>query len=126
MLSQASAETGALLRIYSAVYTAIMTKSRRKSGRERHKGVGEPPPPPYAHSPAIARVFQSGNSQAVRLPKQFRFRSKQVQVFRRGNDIVLRERPAKLSELLAELPPLADDAFPDAIPDIPPEPIEGF
>jgi antitoxin VapB len=71
-------------------------------------------------------VFQSGNSQAVRLPKQFRLRSKQVQVFRRGNDIVLRERPAKLGELLAELPPLPDDAFPDEIPDAPPEPIETF
>jgi antitoxin VapB len=102
-----------------------MTRSRKKSSR-RPTGVGEPPPPPYAHSPAIARVFQSGNSQAVRLPKQFRLRSKQVQVFRRGNDIVLRERPAKLSELLADLPPLANDAFPEEIPDSPPEAIERF
>jgi antitoxin VapB len=103
-----------------------MAKTRKQSRRERSKGVGEPPPPPYAHSPAIARVFQSGNSQAVRLPKQFRLRSKQVQVFRRGSDIVLRERPVKLSELLAALPPLADDAFPDEIPDVPPEPVEGL
>jgi antitoxin VapB len=104
----------------------MMAKSRKQGRRERAKGVGEPPPPPYAHSPAIARVFQSGNSQAVRLPKQFRLRSKQVQVFRRGNDIVLRERPVKLSELLAALPRLADDAFPDEIPDVPPEPVEGI
>ena len=103
-----------------------MTKPRKRSRSQRAKGVGEPPPPPYAHSPAIARVFQSGNSQAVRLPKQFRLRSKQVQVFRRGNDIVLRERPVKLSELLAALPPLADDAFPNEIPDAPPEPVGGF
>jgi len=104
-----------------------MAKSRKKSRPDRSGGaVGEPPPPPYAHSPAIARVFQSGNSQAVRLPKQFRLRSKQVQVFRRGNDLVLRERPAKLSELLADLAPLADDAFPDEIPDAPAEPIESF
>src|SRR5919108_6049746 len=84
------------LRIYVSVYTLRVAK-RRKS--RRGPAVGEPPPPPYAHSPAIARVFQSGNSQAVRLPKQFRLRSKQVQVFRRGNDLVLRERPAKLSQL---------------------------
>jgi antitoxin VapB len=103
-----------------------MSKSLTRRRSERSKGMEEPAPPPYSHSPAIARVFQSGNSQAVRLPKQFRFRSKQVQVFRRGNDVVLRERPAKLSELLADLPPLADDAFPDAIPDAPPEPIESF
>jgi antitoxin VapB len=86
--------------------------------------VAEPPPAPYGDAPAIARVFQSGNSQAVRLPKQFRLRSKQVQVFRRGADIVLRERPPKLSELLAELPPLPDDALPDEIPDHLPEPLE--
>jgi hypothetical protein len=84
-----------------------MAESRKQSARPRTQSVEEPPPPPYDHSPAIAR-------------------SKQVQVFRRGNDIVLRGRPAKLSELLAALPPLADDAFPDAIPDVPPEPVEGF
>jgi antitoxin VapB len=37
-----------------------------------------------------ARVFQSGNSQAVRLPKEFRFNADQVEIFRQGNDIVLR------------------------------------
>lgn len=103
-----------------------MTKSRKKPRSKRAAGAIREPEPPYTDSPAIARVFQSGNSQAVRLPRQFRFRSKQVQVFRRGRDIVLRERPVKLSELLADLPPLADDAFPDEIPDAPPEPVEGF
>ena len=104
-----------------------MTKPPKKLRTKRGEDVvHEPPPPPYAHAPAIARVFQSGNSQAVRLPKQFRLRSKQVQVFRRGSDIVLRERPAKISELLADLPPLPEDAFPDEIPDAPPEPIETF
>ena len=103
-----------------------MAKSKQSRRLGRSRRVGEPPPPPYAHSPGIARVFQSGNSQAVRLPKEFRLRSKQVQVFRRGNDIVLREQPVKLSELLAALPPLPDDGFPDEIPDVPPEPVEGF
>jgi len=100
-----------------------MTKARKQPRSNQSKSVvREPEPPPYTDSPAIARVFQSGNSQAVRLPRQFRFRSKQVQVFRRGGDIVLRERPVKLSALLDDLPPLADDAFPDEIPDSPPEP----
>ena len=39
-----------------------------------------------------ARVFRSGNSQAVRLPKQFRFQGKEVEIFRRGTEIVLREQ----------------------------------
>jgi antitoxin VapB len=54
-----------------------------------------------------ARVFRSGNSQAVRLPKQFRFKSKEVEIFRRGEEIVLREKDGTMSrafDLLAELP----------------------
>ena len=98
--------------------------SKRARGVSKGARVAEPPPPPYQHPPAIARVFQSGNSQAVRLPKQFRLRSKQVQVFRRGGDIVLREQPSKLSQLFAELPPLPADALPGQIPDRPAEPVE--
>ena len=40
-----------------------------------------------------ARVFKSGNSQAVRLPKQFRVKTDEVEIFRRGDEIVLRENP---------------------------------
>ena len=53
------------------------------------------------------RVFRSGNSQAGRLPKQFRLKSKEVEIFRRGNEIVLREPEGNLArafELLADLP----------------------
>jgi len=56
---------------------------------------------------ATARVFRSGNSQAVRLPKQFRFVSQEVEIFRRGDEVVLREKPrgmARAFELLASLP----------------------
>lgn len=54
-----------------------------------------------------ARVFQSGNSQAVRLPKEFRFSSDQVEIFRRGNEVVLREKPvsaAAIFDALAAFP----------------------
>jgi len=56
---------------------------------------------------SIARVFQSGNSQAVRLPKQFRLKSKEVEIFRRGDEIVLREKKGSMVrafDLLAGLP----------------------
>jgi antitoxin VapB len=56
---------------------------------------------------ATARVFRSGNSQAVRLPKQFRFKSKEVEISRRGDEIVLREKGTSMRrafELLATLP----------------------
>lgn len=56
---------------------------------------------------ATARVFRSGNSQAVRLPKKFRLKSKEVEIVRRGDEIVLREKPGTMVrafELLAGLP----------------------
>ena len=54
-----------------------------------------------------AKVFKSGNSQAVRLPKDLRFKSKEVEIFRRGNEVVLREKEANIArafDLLAGLP----------------------
>ena len=54
-----------------------------------------------------ARVFQSGNSQAVRLPKEFRLDVEQVEIYRRGDEIVLRPiqpNAAAVFDLLASLP----------------------
>ena len=54
-----------------------------------------------------ARVFRSGGSQAVRLPKEFRLKSKELEIFRRGDEIVLREKEGSLVrafDLLAGLP----------------------
>jgi antitoxin VapB len=62
-------------------------------------------------------VFQSGNSQAVRLPKDFRFSSKTVEIFRRGNEVVLREVPRTMGDLIKHLPNLSDD-FPDVIAEL--------
>ena len=56
---------------------------------------------------ASARVFKSGNSQAVRLPKEFRFQSDEVEIFRRGDEVVLREKSKGMERafwLLANLP----------------------
>lgn len=57
-------------------------------------------------------VFTSGNSQAVRLPKAFRFNAKTVEISRRGDEIVLREQPQslgqRLAEVMADLPALSD------------------
>ena len=54
-----------------------------------------------------ARIFKSGNSQAVRLPKEFRFGVDEVEIYRRGEEIVLRKRPvnaAVIFDALASLP----------------------
>lgn len=74
---------------------------------------------------STAKVFKSGNSQAVRLPKQFRFRAKQVEIFRRGEEVVLREHRVnagqKLGELFKDLPAMPADFFAAGRKDLPPE-----
>src|SRR5829696_1935853 len=68
---------------------------------------------------ATAKVFKSGNSQAVRLPKQFRLASDEVEIFRRGEEIVLREKLPDLGpafSVLSELADLIGDAREDSIP----------
>ena len=45
---------------------------------------------------AIAGVFKSGNSQTVRLPKKFRIKTKELEIEKRGNAIILREKPVRM------------------------------
>ena len=51
-----------------------------------------------------AAVFMSGNSQAVRLPKEFQLRSKRVSISRRGNEIVLCESSLLVRDVIGNLP----------------------
>jgi len=54
----------------------------------------------------IAKVFKSGNSQAVRLPKEFRFNVSEVEIFKRGDEVVLKSKSSNLSrayELMSDL-----------------------
>jgi antitoxin VapB len=60
-----------------------------------------------------ARVFKSGNSQAVRLPKQFRFHVDEVEILRRGHEIVLREPKRNLGEAFAALGAMPEDFMAD-------------
>lgn len=46
-----------------------------------------------AQSPAKAKLFMHGRSQAVRLPKEFRFDGSEVFVRRMGDEVVLSTRP---------------------------------
>jgi antitoxin VapB len=56
-----------------------------------------------------AKVFRSGNSQALRLPKEFRFKGKEVEIFRRGEEVVLREKQPNLARAFELLTSLPDD-----------------
>jgi antitoxin VapB len=55
------------------------------------------------------KIFKSGNSQAVRLPKEFQFDEKEVQIFRRGDEIVLKKKPRNLARVFELLTELSDD-----------------
>ena len=68
-----------------------------------------------------AKIFQSGNSQAVRLPKAFRFDVKEVEIFRRGDEVVLRKQKRNLGRALAILQSLPDDFMADGREDLPPQ-----
>ncbi|TCH62969.1 AbrB/MazE/SpoVT family DNA-binding domain-containing protein [Acinetobacter sp. ANC 4862] len=39
-----------------------------------------------------AKVFMIERSQAICLPKEFRFEGKEVEIFRRGDEVILREK----------------------------------
>lgn len=67
------------------------------------------------------KVFKCGNSQAVRLPKGFTFESKEIEIFKRDNEIVLREIPRNLAEAFHLLTELPDDCFSEERADEPPQ-----
>jgi antitoxin VapB len=78
---------------------------------------------------AIARVFKSGNSQAVRLPKEFRVTSKELEISRRGDEIVLREQKKKGRGMAAAYDALMAiplDVFDEIKDTRPPEERESF
>lgn len=56
-----------------------------------------------------ARIFKSGNSQAVRLPKEFRFQVAEVEISRRKGEIVLREPKLNLGRAFTVLGAMPDD-----------------
>ena len=58
---------------------------------------------------AITRVFRSGNSQAVRIPKQFQVDADEMEITRRGEELVLRKRPRSLAEAYELLTGLSKD-----------------
>ncbi|MEX8497234.1 MAG: antitoxin [Leptothrix ochracea] len=75
---------------------------------------------------SYARIFQSGNSQAVRLPKEFRFDVEQVEIFRRGDEVVLRPMAVNGAVAFDVLRRLPDDFMADGREEQPPQEREGL
>ena len=62
---------------------------------------------------ATAKLFQHGGSQAVRLPKDFRFESTEVEIEKRGHEVVLRPKPKPRLETLADVARFMQENFPE-------------
>jgi antitoxin VapB len=65
-----------------------------------------------------AKLFMNNRSQAVRLPKDFQFRTDEVFIRREGGDVVLSPRPSDWSAYLAEAP-VASAHFMEGVEDLP-------
>ena len=58
-----------------------------------------------------AKVFRNGRSQAVRLPREFRFEGDRVRVRRAGRGVLMEPMFADVSAWFAELDRLAAEPF---------------
>lgn len=56
-----------------------------------------------------AKVFRSGNSQAVRIPKEFRLEGDEVEIRRQGGSLILRPRRESWAALVDSLKKFTDD-----------------
>lgn len=76
------------------------------------------PKPKDQHPPRKAKIFMNNRSQAVRLPKEFQFHTREVFIRKDGSDVVLSARPFDWSSYLAE-GPVASPRFMEDVEDLP-------
>lgn len=67
-----------------------------------------------------ARIFMNNRSQAVRLPKEFQFSTKEVFIRKQGDEVILSAKPRDWASILATLPVISED-FMEGVDDPPPE-----
>ena len=65
-----------------------------------------------------AKIFMNNRSQAVRLPKDFQFKTHEVFIRKEGSDVVLSPSPSDWSAYLAE-GPAASASFMESVEDLP-------
>ncbi|MDF1828110.1 MAG: type II toxin-antitoxin system VapB family antitoxin [Legionellaceae bacterium] len=68
-----------------------------------------------------AKVFQSGNSQAVRIPKKFHINSERVEIIKRNDELILREKPSNLKQAFELMTHMPEDFFEHGRIDLPPQ-----
>ena len=68
--------------------------------------------------PRTAKIFMNNRSQAVRLPKEFQFKTTEVFIRKVGEEVILSPRPADWSFYLAT-GPVASPEFMEEAEDLP-------
>ena len=56
-----------------------------------------------------AKVFENGRSQAVRLPREFRFSQDEVYIRKVGDEVILSPRPFSWRDFFEKTPRTTDD-----------------
>lgn len=56
-----------------------------------------------------AKIFRSGNSQAVRIPKEFQLEGDEVEIQKKGKSLVLRPKRKSWSSLVESLAKFTED-----------------
>jgi len=72
-----------------------------------------------------AKVFKTGRSQAVRLPKEFRFKGNEVFIRKEGNRVILSEKPESWDDFFASPARVTEDFMTERV-DLPPQKRELF
>jgi antitoxin VapB len=62
---------------------------------------------------SIAKLFQNGRSQAVRLPKKFRLPGKEVKISKQGNKIILEPIESSWEQWFEAMNQFSDDFMAD-------------
>ena len=56
-----------------------------------------------------AKIFRSGNSQAVRIPKEFQLEGDEVEIQKKGNSLVLRPKKKSWTSFVESLDKFTED-----------------
>ena len=85
-----------------------------RGAEQRRRALTIPDTYLHAVSMATAKLFQHGGSQAVRLPRAFRFEGTEVEIEKRGHEVVLRPKPKPRLKTLADVARFMQENFPEA------------
>lgn len=68
----------------------------------------------------VAKLFMNGRSQAVRLPKEFRFDGEEVFIWKKGDHVILSPKPKSWKDFFEKVPLPSEDFMKERV-DLPPQ-----